>query len=329
MSILKPFSQVRLLYCALVLATSCVAQKTVTKHIEITVTKKNSASKEATTSQAPRITVWVHGTKLFGPVSTLVHASPAGLHHLDKVPKKHRLRSVVASLVQHAPDRFAPAHCYLFGWSGKLCFKKRKEEAATLYSYLKKLNDTYVAQYKVKPEITVITHSHGGNVVLNMAHAKSIKDDLKLNVVLLACPVQHETKDLVKDPLFEKVYALYSTVDLLQIIDPQGLYETAGNEKKHMEFSEREFPAHTNVRQAEVKINGYGVSHIGFTSKKFMRLLPSLLEELEAWEHDSPATTHVLQVTVTDQKKWRFSLPVDRDRIAGFFAKLTYCGQKC
>ena len=58
-------------------------------------------------------------------------------------------------------------HYYVFGWSGLLSQNKRRHEALRL---LNELNEE-VKKFKargISPKITIVSHSHGGNVVLNM-----------------------------------------------------------------------------------------------------------------------------------------------------------------
>jgi len=58
-------------------------------------------------------------------------------------------------------------HYYVFGWSGLLSQHKRRQEALRLLNELTE----EVKKFKkrnITPKITIISHSHGGNVVLNM-----------------------------------------------------------------------------------------------------------------------------------------------------------------
>jgi len=58
-------------------------------------------------------------------------------------------------------------HYYAFGWSGLLSQEKRRREAVR---FLNELSEE-VARFKAKgidPKITLLCHSHGGNVALNM-----------------------------------------------------------------------------------------------------------------------------------------------------------------
>lgn len=242
-------------------------------------------------SQAPRITIWIHGTKSLGPVSNYFHGCPqAGLMHISNVPNVYRIAGVIKALAKADPFRFPLEHCHLFGWSGDLNFEGRKKEAKKLYDALKLLSANYKDKYGIVPAITLITHSHGGNVALNLVNVKDATNTLIIDkAILLACPVQHETKELVKDPMFKQLFSFYSTSDLLQVIDPQGLYCTEHNPKKHLEFSDRQFPISKNVYQAKLRINGHGVAHVGFILQSFSKLLPSLIDAAEKWEHEAPS----------------------------------------
>lgn len=183
----------------------------------------------------------------------------------------------------------------------------------------------YESKYGVKPEITLITHSHGGNVVLNMAALKDNDGDFAVQAILLACPVQHETKELVADPFFKKVYSFYSTSDILQIIDPQGMYKTDTNQKRHFELSKREFPVSDNLRQAQLRINGFGIMHIGFTLERFIELLPDIVSHTEQWEREEKSIEgqeRILYITLPEKKSCLFALPVDPDVVCSVFSKL-------
>ncbi|WP_196299706.1 hypothetical protein, partial [Streptococcus pneumoniae] len=72
--------------------------------------------------------------------------------------------------------------------------------------------------------ITLVTYSHGGNVALYLSsvqaekeQAEPLPDPISIDtLVLLACPIQKETDYLVADPMFKKVYNIFSTEDFIQ-----------------------------------------------------------------------------------------------------------------
>ncbi len=245
--------------------------------------------------EQPIITVWIHGTRLFKllahPIDEYVHAAPpTGLHRATSLSHKHRLLAVAKSLATVAPDQFPLEHFYVFGWSGDLSFDQREAAAKKLYEELKTLVTHYRAKYDITPRIRLITHSHGGNVALNLAKFQDPADGITIaQAILLASPVQKETCGYLCDPFFEKVYALYSTMDNLQVMDPQGMYKTTHNNTRHLEFSERRFAPHAKLRQAKIKVNGHGIPHIGFITRGFINYLPSIVDTLDTWEEESPA----------------------------------------
>lgn len=284
--------------------TGCTQKQVVQKKIHITrpsITPPKPVG--VPNAEAPNITVWIHGTKGFGKISDFVHATPKpGLLPLSSVSPLYRLSALMKSLSDTDPNQFPLEQCYVYGWSGALSFEARKKEAGDLFTALKLLVAEYQTKFDVKPRLTIITHSHGGNVLLNLARAKDHQEEFSIDkAILLACPVQIETKNLVKDPMFKKIYSFYSALDMLQIMDPQGLYLTENNQNRHLEFSEREFPIHGTLRQAQLKINGHGLMHLGFITTSFVTLLPALMCEVEQWELEAPSNPdeeRLLSVTV-------------------------------
>lgn len=230
----------------------------------------------------PSISVWIHGTRLL-PTGLFYHFfhCDSGLHHFSQLDHTFHTHKLVQSLCTGHPERFAESHCYFFGWSGKLNAKDREQAARDLYHELKKLRQEYTKIYSHEPKINLITHSHGGNLALNLARVKDSDDvDFSINeLILLACPVQKHTLDLIADPLFNKVYSLYSTMDMIQVLDPQGLKSPG----KGPLFSQRVFPAHTKLIQVRIKCDGRGLLHIDFILKKFTCFLGSLLDEIDSW----------------------------------------------
>jgi len=64
-------------------------------------------------------------------------------------------------------------HYYVFGWSGLLSQHKRRQEAIRFLNALSE----QIARFKengINPKITILAHSHGGNLVLNAAAFVSI-----------------------------------------------------------------------------------------------------------------------------------------------------------
>lgn len=232
------------------------------------------------------MTVWVHGTSN-NPLIRKIHASPKGITPLADLPEDWGLRRMGEALALHDAHRFPREAFFAFGWSGKLSFKARDAAARDLAAEIRKLAETHLKSYGVRPLIRLIAHSHGCNVVLNASeHLMGESSALKVEeLVLLACPVQHATAHKVESSVFTRIYALYSTSDWIQVMDPHGL-NREGVDSGGQIFSGRRFPGHGRLVQAEVRWNGRGLSHAGFIRQRFGAALPSLLAELRENPHD-------------------------------------------
>ena len=233
------------------------------------ITYMGTSFSYATTTPIPKtptITVWIHGTKgrefLMNSLSKFTQSMEdsllgykQGLHKITSLKKKQNHYLLAKELSDSCPQQFSWDHFYIFGWSGRLNHSERQNGAKQLYHALKKLVLFYQKEYSTNPQITLITHSHGGNVALNMATMVDKECSLVIDrLILLACPVQNYTVDLVKAPLFKKIYSIHSHTDMLQILDPQGLhpffalkriaeFKNAFNiSKKRPLFSRRHFP---------------------------------------------------------------------------------------
>ncbi len=270
----------------------------------------NSLEKCTSTNieQTPPITIWIHGTLFFSNLffPTFFYC-PSGLTLSTSLEKKYYHRTIAETLSATDPQRFPLETFYLFGWSGALSFEVRKQTAIDLYEALKKLVNEYMQQYGKKPFIRIITHSHAGNVVLNMATIKNTLDDITISeLILLACPVQVETAHLSTDPLFKRIYSIFSTLDSIQILDPQGLYPKKHKQKRVPLFSERLFEPQPHIAQVNLKINGHGIMHMGFLFNKFLTTLPFVLQEIDQCfmqqEANKPKEPWFLNIVKTTSK---------------------------
>lgn len=118
------------------------------------------------------------------------------------------------------PEEYSDTSFYTFGWDGRLSNQSRVESAKILYQSLfyevQKLKNKYE-----NVNITILAHSHGGNVALNMANAyNELKSDLLIDkLILLGTPIQSETANFILSPLFKKIYNFYSNSDIVQVMD--------------------------------------------------------------------------------------------------------------
>ncbi len=253
--------------------------------------KKDDQSAQVTRdnqNKNPWVTIWIHGTRLTPKIlfPKFFDVKP-GLTKATHLDESYHHREIAQTLAKLDTERFKLDHFYLFGWSGKLSFKKRQDAARQLHTALTALITDYKNTHGITPRVRIITHSHGGNVALNLAQHASKNNAFEIEeLILLACPVQEETQELIKHPLFKTVYSLYSKIDMLQIADPQGIYGLASEEDlfDRTWFSQRLFPVHPKLKQAEITYNGRGILHVEFLLIKkmagFIEHLPAILQTL-------------------------------------------------
>ena len=111
---------------------------------------------------------------------------------------------------------------YTYGWSALLSKKLWKQEADRFYHTLCKEIETYRKQ-GLEPKIRIIGYSHGGTMAANLAltqkkpgHKAPITID---ELILIGMPVAQEVAECLKNPLFKKIYHIYSYGDRVQSFD--------------------------------------------------------------------------------------------------------------
>jgi uncharacterized membrane protein YcfT len=82
-----------------------------------------------------------------------------------------------------------------------------------------KIRKEWFDQYKKKCIITVITHSHGGNVALNLAQFSDTRDYDIETLILLAVPVQRLTQHFVDEVVFKNIFSTFSYMMRINTID--------------------------------------------------------------------------------------------------------------
>lgn len=231
----------------------------------------------------PIITVWVHGSKLlFSKIFTAFSFLPAGISKGADLQSTYHHAQLFKALSLASPHLFPYDHIYGFGWSGALSFSVRQAAGQMLYEQLKTLIDSYTKMHGAVPFVRVITHSHGGNVALNIAAAMGNECAYVIDeLILLACPVQVHTSHLITHPCFKRVISFSSKHDSLQVLDPQGIYKHEKKlAKKSPLFSERLFDHHPKVQQVFVQHRVRGLSHIEFILSSFVGALPTIMAYL-------------------------------------------------
>ncbi len=263
-----------------------------------------------------QVTIWVHGTQAgFNLLSNILPSLAVYLKHVDGLYRPHECaqeyiyRKVVHTISQSCPIVFPQEHFYLFCWSGILSHDARVKAAQELHTALNNLIITYRQNGK-ECAITLITHSPGGNVALNLVNIVDVREYIIDKLVLLAVPVQEATKDYVDNDLFKDVCSIYSECDMFQVGDQQGreqfkkrLKGLCPCEKKEPEvfvkripfFSERYFPSQ-KVKHIQVIHNTlFGerpIGHSEFLFPYFTQYIPAILEQ--ASEYDFLKDTHMI-----------------------------------
>jgi hypothetical protein len=256
------------------------------------------------TDEPPAITIWVHGTLMFyTPTYHLIFGGKSCLMPIAAFPEEHHFRVLAETIAEHDPEHFPLQEFYVFGWSGKLQQQEREKAAEKLHQEIIILREEYQKKYGVVPTIRIIAHSHGGNVALNMAKVKCAQPPVLIkSLILLACPVQEKTMHLISTPMFNRVYSLYSSFDIIQILAPQFRrlrppHEYNPKHRKYhykiIPFSARLFPVYSHLTQTKIKINNYPISHTSFSTKEFTTLLPTILQKLDSWHDESLATNKI------------------------------------
>src|SRR5579863_116645 len=285
---------------ALILLPGCVHRRQVDKQ-ELHINVSTVQATPINTIDPPSITIWVHGTLIFyTPVYHQIFGGKSCLMPITALPKDHHFRVLADTIAERDPGHFPSEEFYVFGWSGKLQNQERENAAEKLHQEMITLQEKYIKKYGIAPTIRLIAHSHGGNVVLNMA---KIKSNLRIkSLILLACPVQEKTMHLINTPMFQRVYSLYSSFDIIQIIAPQfrrlrGTHEYNPKRRKYhykiIPFSARLFPIYGHLTQAKIKINHYPISHTRFSTQEFTKLLPTILHKLDSWHDESIAANKI------------------------------------
>ncbi len=177
------------------------------------------------------ITIFVHGTQMaalfndvdMSSVLPQVGKTPPGLIAAQDLPEDHLVRNMLHVLATADSKQFPFAGMYTFGWTGGIQVQERCAAGKALFELIRSLSLSYEELHGSRPHITLITHSHGGNVSLHMAE-HAYDPSIRINrTLLLACPVQPRTAHNAQHPLFEKIYSIHSHDDQIQIMDQGSL----------------------------------------------------------------------------------------------------------
>lgn len=184
------------------------------------------------------ITIWIHGTKLSEAFTQTKKLKPSQMFYIPDLPTSHSARTRLTLLEQLDPDNFSLQHSYLFKWSGTATVEARCIAGEKLLHDIQKIISYYRDVLNCDPCITIMTHSHAGNVLIRaMQHAE--KNNINITIdraILFACPVFAKTKKYITLPQFKQVIVFFSPTDIIQIADPQKITQFKFNKEKYISF---------------------------------------------------------------------------------------------
>ena len=157
---------------ALLLILPACHRTSVTSRRTLNLKTEATSLHQPNSPATPNVTIWIHGTRGFRPLDELVHAAPPGdnLQTVASLSNNYnRFKKLAATIADADPINYPFEHFYIFGWSGDFSFQVRHEAAQRLHKELETLVADYTKKYGHAPFIRLITHSHGGNVALNLA----------------------------------------------------------------------------------------------------------------------------------------------------------------
>jgi len=160
------------LFIALMPLPGCIHRRHVDRQ-KLLINKSNVEKITIQPSEPPPITIWVHGTLMFyTPVYHRIFGDKSCLLAINALPQGHHFRVLAETIAYNDSEHFPIEEFYIFGWSGKLQNQERENAAKKLYQEIITLQEQYEKKYGIAPTIRIIAHSHGGNVVLNMARLR-------------------------------------------------------------------------------------------------------------------------------------------------------------
>ena len=230
------------------------------------------------------VTIFVHGTKE-SIISKVVHKLdyPYGIVSATDVEANSVLSRLPRHLHEACPEEFNINNFYFYGWHGKLNFRSRYKAAYRLYNILK----------KHKGPKTIITHSHGCGVALYLAMCAENDNNPDFYIdrtVFLAPPVQVATKHYVHSPIFREVYSFYSSSDIMQVSDPQGIYWESyaytSDDTRVPFFSKRTFDPTPNIMQTRILADRQSPGHLLFMLGRFIKHLPCMMSMVKQRAED-------------------------------------------
>lgn len=94
-------------------------------------------------------------------------------------------------------------HFYTFGWSGLISQERRRKEAIRFYNCLSE----ELEKYENKPKIRILAHSHGGNLVLNLAAINKVIKNFNNMPAILGQTINNDEREALF-LMYEQIKAL-------------------------------------------------------------------------------------------------------------------------
>src|SRR6266446_6671519 len=125
------------------LLPGCIHKKIDTQKIYINSSSTAQITTESTDT-IPPITIWVHGTLIFRrPSYYHIFNNQSSLIAATELPTDHHFHLLAKTICEHDPEHFSLKEFYIFGWSGRLQNKERKDAAEKLYHEIITLTEKY------------------------------------------------------------------------------------------------------------------------------------------------------------------------------------------
>ena len=266
------------------------------------------------------VVIFIHGT-VIPLISPLTYRT---VHQRGLIPFAHcskRDKLIAETLTKAAPLEYQTSNFYVYGWSGILSFSERKKAAEDLYRRIK----AYTGN------ITLIGHSHGASVALYLSQIAQEDKNHQFSInrlIVFAPPVQAATAHHIKSSIFKKIYSFYSSADLGQVADPQGLYDDTRRisiDKDYSLFSQRTFPHSTNLIQVRVLLNMQSPGHSDFLVPRFLSRLPATIAFLET----TASSSHKYHVILNIPRPHESIHLVKRKQLSGSYVPRTVRTCRC
>jgi hypothetical protein len=134
----------------------------------------------------------------------------------------HIIRAFDQMTRAYQAENSAVRHYYTFGWHGLISEKHREKSASLLYDALIKIKGDLLQKADDSLSIELHGHSHGGQLILHLAHIKKERRDKDFVIdlaVLSASPLYYQKAKHVFSGTFKIILNVHSDGDRIQTVD--------------------------------------------------------------------------------------------------------------